>query len=73
MSRETCGAAKGMVSGTTSESQLEHLYHYSICKRGSMRLQSDGEIRVPEMIPSHVDDRDFIIFRHSVPQNIKYK
>ena len=38
-----------------------------------MRLQSDREIRVPEMIPSHVDDRDFIIFRLAVHQNIKYK
>ena len=44
---------KVQLGGTTSE-VLWSTYHYSICKRGSMRLQNDGEIGVPEMTPSHV-------------------
>ena len=45
---------KVRLGGTTSESPLEHLPLYSICKRDSMRLQSDGGIRVPEMKPCDV-------------------
>ena len=52
--RKTCGAAKGYGSVKQPVKVLWGTYRYNICTRGSVRLQSDGEIGVPEMKPSHV-------------------